>query len=87
MEELKTYDNIKSWISNSQHGQRAIYYEGYLPKDLKSKNSNVRQRAKAIHELTYYNNKRGNITLTQKKKCDFNYQYIAIKIRNTNYEN
>jgi hypothetical protein len=82
MEQLKTYDNVKSWISNSQHGQRAIYYEGYLAKDLKSKNSNIRQRAKAIHELTYHNKNKGNITLTQKKKCDFNYQYIAIKLIN-----
>lgn len=79
MEELKTYDNVKSWISNSESGQRAIYYEGYLPKDLKSSNSNIRQRAKAIHEVTYHNKDKGNITLVQKKKGEFKYLYIAIK--------
>ncbi|NCV28241.1 MAG: hypothetical protein EBW69_05515 [Nitrosomonadales bacterium] len=79
MEELKTYDNVKSWISNSASGQRAIYYEGYLPKDLKSGNSNIRQRARAIHEVTYHNKDKGNITLVQKKKGEFRYQYIAIK--------
>ena len=82
MEELKTYDKVKSWISNSESGQRAIYYDGYLAKDLKSRNSNIRKRAKAIQELTYHNKNKGNITLTQKKKCDFNYQYIAIKLKN-----
>ena len=82
MEQLKTYDKIKSWISNAQPGQRVIYYDGYLAKDLKSGNSNVRQRAKAIHEVTYHNKDKGNITLVQKKKGQFNYQYIAIKIQN-----
>ena len=79
MEVLKRVDKLQSWIKTATPGERVIYYEGYLAKDLRSNNVNVRQRAKAIQELTYHNKDKKNITLTQKKKGDFNYQYIAIR--------
>jgi len=79
MEVLNRFDKLQSWIKTATPGERVIYYDGYLAKDLKSGNSNVRQRAKAIHEVTYHNKDKGNITLVQKKKGEFKYQYIAIK--------
>ena len=80
MEVINTYDSLQSWIKTSTPGERVIYYEGYLAKDLQSNNNNIKQRARAIQELTYHNNKKRNITLVQKKHDDFNYNYIAIRI-------
>ena len=80
MEVINTYDSLQAWIKTATPGERVIYYEGYLAKDLQSNNSNIRQRARAIQELTYYNNKKRNITLVQKKHEEFNYDYIAIRI-------
>ena len=80
MEVINTYDSLQSWIKTATPGERVIYYEGYLAKDLRSNNNNIKQRARAIQELTYHNNKKRNITLVQKKHDDFNYNYIAIRI-------
>jgi hypothetical protein len=79
MEIINTYDKLQSWIKTATPGERVVYYEGYLAKDLQSNNNNIKQRARAIQELTYHNKDKRNITLTQKKEGDFNYQYIAIK--------
>jgi len=79
MEIINTYDKLQSWIKTATPGERVVYYEGYLSKDLQSNNNNIKQRARAIQELTYHNKDKRNITLTQKKEGDFNYQYIAIK--------
>jgi len=77
---LKRVDKLQAWIKTATPGERVIYYEGYLAKDLRSNNNNIKQRARAIQELTYHNNKKRNITLVQKKHYDFNYNYIAIRI-------
>jgi len=79
MEVINTYDSLQSWIKTATPGERVIYYKGYLARDLQSNNNNIKQRARAIQELTYHNNKKRNITLVQKKHDDFNYQYIAVK--------
>ena len=79
MEVVNTYNSLQAWIKAATPGERVIYYEGYLAKDLRSNNNNIRQRARAIQELTYHNKDKRNITLTQKKEGDFNYQYIAVK--------
>ena len=79
MEIINTYDKLQTWIKTATPGECVIYYEGYLAKDLRSNNINVKQRARAIQELTYHNKDKRNITLTQKKEGDFNYKYIAIK--------
>ena len=79
MEVLNRFDKLQSWIKTATPGERVIYYEGYLARDLQSNNNNIKQRARAIQELTYHNKDKRNITLTQKKEGDFNYQYIAVK--------
>ena len=85
--QLKQIDNdgaFRYWLKGAKEGERVVYYEGFLMRDRESflraggfsDNFPPRIKAAIMAWKAYMN---GELTLTQKKIGDYEYQYIATK--------
>jgi hypothetical protein len=73
MIEVTTADEFKSFMIIARPGERAIYYRGYLARDLK---------IAGVRELAYeaaLASKHGMATLTQRKLGKDSYEYLATR--------
>lgn len=84
---MKTIDNdgaFRYWVKGAKPGERVIYYEGLLMRDRESflraggfaDNFPPNIKAAIMAWKEYLN---GEVTLTQKKVDEYEYQYIATK--------
>lgn len=84
MKQVDTEDNFDYWLNRAKPGETVVYYDGFLLMDRERLVNNgifadkFPQTIKAaIRAWKAYQN--GHVTLVQKKRDFFAYDYIAIK--------
>ena len=72
-------DKIKDWLTWSKIGDKFIYYRGFLAGDMKEEDPKVVRLARRIQEVVNELYETKEVTLTQRKVDEENYEYIAIR--------
>lgn len=84
MKQLDTELSLEYWVQKSRKGEKAVYYDGFLMMDRQRYLShgglpeNQPEKLK-VAKLAWKLYNDGMVTLVQKKKDSYSYDYIAIK--------
>lgn len=85
MKEVDTPVSFKYWLRNAIKGERVVYYTGFLLRDREILTRNglntdgFPDTIKAA--ISAWNSYRdGAVKLVQRKRGDFEYEYIAVKV-------
>lgn len=84
MKNIDTESSLGYWAKKARSGEKVVYYDGFLMLDrqlyfMSSGGSENQPEKLKVARLAWRLYTDGVLTLTQKKKDNFSYEYIAVK--------
>lgn len=84
MRNIDTELSLEYWAKKARSGEKAVYYDGFLLMDrqlhfMNGGMAETQPEKLKVAKLAWKLYADGTLSLVQKKKDDFSYDYIAIK--------